>query len=104
MTPTRNFRASVNAFTCTQGYTIRMARFTGGCKYLLNCDRGGTPRSQLVKEKRKGKEIRKEWTVSSNGYDRVKKDNWHSSFINGELNHPPTLDIVYHAAARLLNK
>ena len=49
-----NLRASVSAFTRTQGYAVTVAKSTGGRKYWLKCDRGGPPR-RVLEEKRKHK-------------------------------------------------
>ena len=67
-----NLRASINAFTCTHGYNVIVARYTGGCKYLLMCDRGGTPR-RVLEEKRKRKGVTKKCDCKFQLFARFKK-------------------------------
>ena len=68
-----NLRASVSAFTRTQGYAVTVARSTGDRKYWLKCNRGGPPR-RVLEEKRKRKGATKICDCKFQLYARIKKN------------------------------
>ena len=67
-----NLRASVSAFTRTQGYAVTVARSTGSREYWLKCNHGGPPR-RVLEEKRKRKVATKICDCKFQLYARIKK-------------------------------